>query len=354
MTDPPAAAAAAAAAGAGPLQPAPSAAGLPPRPAPADAKRAAVPAHKRSKKGKKKGAKNVGAQEVTAAAKEMVEFRYLAKGMLPLEERPVELDKNNVAPGLTLQKDRRTVQGAKGYRTARASHGAHFGTWYFEVTVARLGATGHVRLGVCTKKSDLNIPVGADQYGYSYRDLEGTKQHKGLREPYGAAFAEGDVVGVYLHLPEGGRPMEQGLSDLVRYKGSFYFKEERLPEPQPLPGAAVAFSLNGRLQGVAYRDLLEGTYFPAASIFTLPEQKEGAAVSFNFGPDFKHGPPAVEGLPPAEPFCDLCKALAQRARQELEEAQRKAAQEQAAGAGAGQAAGQEAAAAEPMAVDAQQ
>jgi Set1/Ash2 histone methyltransferase complex subunit ASH2 len=352
MTDPPAPPAAAAAAGAAPAQPAPSAAGLPPRPAPADAaKRAAAPVHKRSRKGKKKGAKNVGAQEVTAAAKEMVEFRYLAKGLMPLEERPVELDKNNIAPGLTLHKDRRTVQGAKGYRTARASHGAHFGTWYFEVTVARLGATGHVRLGVCTKKSDLNIPVGADQFGYSYRDLEGTRQHKGLREPYGAPFAEGDVVGVYLHLPEGGRPMEQGFSDLVRYKGAFYYREEQLPEPQPLPGSALAFSLNGAPQGVAYRELLEGTYYPAAAVFTLPEQKEGAAVSFNFGPGFAHAPPAPEGLPPARPFCDLAKALAARAREQLEEARRGAAAEQA--QAQAQEAGQEAAA-EPMAVDAPQ
>jgi Set1/Ash2 histone methyltransferase complex subunit ASH2 len=306
-----------------------------------------VPAHKRSKKGKRKGAKNVGAQEVTAAAKEMVEFRYLAKGLMPLEDRPVELDKNNMAPCLTLLKDKRTVQGLKGYRTARATHGAHFGTWYFEVAIARLGASGHVRLGLCTKKSDLNIPVGADQHGYSYRDLEGTKQHKGLREPFGSAFTEGDVVGVYLHMPEGGRAMEQGFAELVRYKGSYYYKEEQLPEAQPLQGSAVAFSLNGKLQGVAYRDLLEGTYYPAASTFTLPDQKEGAAATFNFGPDFVHGPPAVEGLPPAQPFCGVGSALAQRAKQQLE-AQQQAQQQEQEQQGRGQQEG-----GEPMAVDAQ-
>ncbi len=31
------------------------------------------------------------------------------------------------------------------------------------------------------------------------------------------------------------------------------------------------------------RDVNEGTYSPAASIYTLPEQKDGATVTFNFG-----------------------------------------------------------------------
>ena len=31
------------------------------------------------------------------------------------------------------------------------------------------------------------------------------------------------------------------------------------------------------------RDINEGTYSPAASIYTLPEQKDGASVTFNFG-----------------------------------------------------------------------
>lgn len=32
-----------------------------------------------------------------------------------------------------------------------------------------------------------------------------------------------------------------------------------------------------------YRDITEGTYYPAASLYTLPEQTEGATVTFNFG-----------------------------------------------------------------------
>ncbi len=55
----------------------------------------------------------------------------------------------------------------------------------------------------------------------------------------------------------------------------------------------MAFTLNGELQGVAYADVLEGTYYPAASLYTLPQQAEGATVRFNFGPDFKFAPPQV-------------------------------------------------------------
>jgi hypothetical protein len=32
-----------------------------------------------------------------------------------------------------------------------------------------------------------------------------------------------------------------------------------------------------------FRDVKEGTYYPAASLYTLPEQTEGATVTFNFG-----------------------------------------------------------------------
>ena len=38
---------------------------------------------------------------------------------------------------------------------ARASRGVHKGTWYFEIKVAHLGASGHCRLGWSTKKGEL-------------------------------------------------------------------------------------------------------------------------------------------------------------------------------------------------------
>lgn len=74
---------------------------------------------------------------------------------------------------------------------------------------------------------------------------------------------------------------------------------------QVLAGSLVGFTLNGSYQGVAKADLFEDTYYPTASLFTLPSQPEGATVTFNFGPEFKHRPPEVEGLPPARPLSEL-------------------------------------------------
>lgn len=87
----------------------------------------------------------------------------------------VQLSKTGKATQLLLSEDRLSVTGHRGFRTVRASHGAHVGTWYCEVTVTHLGKSGHVRLGWCTRKAELQAPVGFDEHGFSYRDLEGSK-----------------------------------------------------------------------------------------------------------------------------------------------------------------------------------
>jgi len=164
---------------------------------------------------------------------------------------------------------------------------------------------GHCRLGWATAKAELQSPVGVDAFGYAYRDLEGSKVHKALREDYGAPYGDGDVIGMLLHMPEGGRRMEANEGKVVRFKGGLYTMQEEETEAGQLAGSGVAFSRNGEPQGVAYRDLLEGCYYPAASLFTRHRQAEGATVTFNFGPDFKYAPPRVEGWPEARPVSEL-------------------------------------------------
>lgn len=89
---------------------------------------------------------------------------------------------------------------------ARATRGAYEGTWYFEIRVSHLGATGHCRLGWSTKKGELQAPVGYDEHSLAYRDLEGSKVHKALRENYGTPYAEvGCPPQKQFHVPSTGR-----------------------------------------------------------------------------------------------------------------------------------------------------
>ncbi|KAG2492185.1 hypothetical protein HYH03_009433 [Edaphochlamys debaryana] len=217
----------------------------------------------------------------------------------------VSLSKVHKAAQLVLSEDRLSVTGCKGFRTARGSHGAHEGALYCEVTITRMGKTGHCRLGWCTRKAELQAPVGYDTFGFAYRDVDGSRVSAGLREPYGAPFKEGDVVGMYIYLPRGGRTLEPQANEYTRYKGKWMRVEDPEPTPEPLRGAVIAFSVNGVDQGVAFRDFNEGTYYPAVSLYTMPEQTEGATVNLNFGPSFRFPPPQPEGCPAAGPVSDL-------------------------------------------------
>lgn len=276
-------------------------------------------APKRSKKGKKRGKGSAAEAEIDLAPEDVARLVPLPRsqpGGAALGWQPLQLSRTDKAPQLNLAAVPPpgappddaplllSVTGSKGFRTARASHGVHVGTWYCEVTVAHMGASGHCRLGFATRKAELQAPVGYDTFGYSYRDVDGSRVHAALRETYGQGYAEGDVIGMLIHLPAGGRPMEANAQEVVRYKGSLWAVAAPEPQPAPLPGSLVAFSRNGVPQGTAFTDLLEGTYYPAASLYTLPEQREGATVTFNFGPHFAHQPPAVDGAGPARPMCE--------------------------------------------------
>ena len=71
-----------------------------------------------------------------------------------------------------------------------------------------------------------------------------------------------------------------------------------------LPGSEIAFFKNGVCQGTAFTDLTAARYFPAASLYTLPSQTEGATVRFNFGPDFAFPLPDWGARPVPGALCD--------------------------------------------------
>jgi Set1/Ash2 histone methyltransferase complex subunit ASH2 len=126
------------------------------------------------------------------------------------------LDKNDVtadvkiclskvykAEKVELSEDRLSAGSCKGYRMVRATRGVMGGAWYFEIRVVNLGDTGHMRLGWSPEKGDLQAPVGYDGNSYGYRDVDGSKVHKALREKYGdEGYVEGDVIGFYINFPD--------------------------------------------------------------------------------------------------------------------------------------------------------
>lgn len=163
-------------------------------------------AYSTSRKGKKK-TKNNNNQIVQAEENKTVLVTPVPRFPDKTDDSPdveIRLSKVYKAEKVELSEDRLTAGSNKGYRMVRATRGVVEGAWYFEIRVVSLGATGHTRLGWSMEKGDLQAPVGYDGNSFGYRDVDGSKIHKALREKYGEeGYGEGDVIGVYISLPEG-------------------------------------------------------------------------------------------------------------------------------------------------------
>ncbi|XP_059665331.1 protein TRAUCO [Cornus florida] len=221
-------------------------------------------------------------------------------------EMQICLSKVYKAEKVELSDDRLSAGSTKGYRMVRATRGVVEGAWYFEIRVVKLGETGHTRLGWSNEKGDLQAPVGYDANSFGYRDIDGSKIHKALREKYGEeGYVEGDVIGFYINLPEGSS-FAPKPPQLVWYKGQRYVCAAD-PKEDPLkvvPGSEISFYKNGICQGVAFQDLYGGRYYPAASMYTLPNQPN-CVVKFNFGPDFEFFPEDFGNRPVPRPMIEV-------------------------------------------------
>ncbi|CAL1391072.1 unnamed protein product [Linum trigynum] len=221
-------------------------------------------------------------------------------------EMTICLSKAYKAEKVELGEDRLSAGSTKGYRMVRATRGVCEGAWYFEIKVESLGETGHTRLGWSTEKGDLQAPVGYDGNSFGYRDIDGSKIHKALREKYGEeGYKEGDVIGFYINLPDGGSYAPKPPR-LVWYKGQRYLcaPDAKEDPPKIVPGSEISFFKNGICQGVAFKDLYGGRYYPAASMYTLPNQPN-CVVRFNFGPDFYFLPEDFDGRPMPRPMIEV-------------------------------------------------
>ncbi|KAK1315951.1 hypothetical protein QJS10_CPA05g00837 [Acorus calamus] len=221
-------------------------------------------------------------------------------------EQTICLSKVYKAEKVELSEDRLTAGSVKGYRMVRATRGVSEGAWYFEIKILRLGETGHTRLGWTTIKGDLQAPVGYDGNSFGYRDIDGSKVHKALREKYGeVGYGEGDVIGFYINLPEGNL-FAPKPPRTVWIKGQRYLNSDEGKDnpPKVVPESEILFFKNGVCQGVAFSELFGGCYYPAASMYTLPNQPN-CEVRFNFGPDFEFFPQDFITRPKPRPMIEV-------------------------------------------------
>eukprot|EP01137_Pigoraptor_chileana_P019475 Opistho-2@80579 len=99
-----------------------------------------------------------------------------------------------------------------------------------------------------------------------------------------------------IHLPDGNGapfsrlppPHDPSSWQAFTFKNRPFIQETHLPPqtPESFPGAYIEFFVNGVSQGIAFRDITQGTYFPAVSVYM------GAMVETKFEPPFKFPPPS--------------------------------------------------------------
>jgi Set1/Ash2 histone methyltransferase complex subunit ASH2 len=192
-----------------------------------------------------------------------------------------------------LSDDRFGATGDRGYTTVLATHPATRGKWYYEVTFeptdpSAVHADSHIRLGWSTRRTRYDMPIGSDIFSYAIRDLDGAKIVQGCRFDYSkvGGFKQGDVIGCLLTLPD-----EGNSSVVIDYEDPTWLPgllcdPQYPPGPGILQGSQIEWFVNGKRLGVAFIDLVEGAYYPAVSLFMK------AKATMNFGPSFKHQPPA--------------------------------------------------------------
>lgn len=216
----------------------------------------------------------------------------------------VYISLNDRSPQLKISDDRLSLTGDKGYSLARSTHGVREGCWYFEVKVDDLTAEGSAcRLGWGQDYANLQTPLGFDKFGYSWRSKKGTVFHQSKGTHFSEGYETGDVVGFLIELPASNKasmvPPSYKDRALIRFKNFLHFEEKDTVEEtekqlSPCKGSKIVCYKNGVSQGVAYRDLYNGRYYPCFSLY------RSAGVTANFGPSFKHDP---AGYPHFLPFC---------------------------------------------------
>lgn len=215
------------------------------------------------------------------------------------------------APQLKVSEDRLSVTGDRGYCMVRGTHGAHLGSYYYEVTITDMPEGSAARIGWSQELGNLQGPCGYDRFSYSWRSRKGTAFHDSRGKHFSDdGFRQGDTLGFLIHLPpdstcphthdqdqeqeksvnrESFLPPTHKERPLVKFKSYFYFEQKDEVSKvskclRPLFGSQMICYKNGEEMGSMFADVNAGTYYPAASLY------KNVTLTFNFGPDFRHRP----------------------------------------------------------------
>ncbi|CAB4422287.1 unnamed protein product [Rhizophagus irregularis] len=282
-------------------------------------------------------------------------FPYIQYRNSELPPYGLRLSKEDASLSVWISGDQLTSTTDFGFSMARANCPVKEGKWFFEVFIDRGGEGkmdgkdgAHVRVGWARREGNRNSPVGSDAYSYGFRDLTGQKVHQSRPTQYGEPFKTGDVIGLYISLPQlkkavsGYQPkspkrhripilfkgdtifeykdfkpthqMNQLLELPEKKKEKKYWWQQQQKEQKPthlqpeipiLPGSKIIVYKNGICQGIAFENLYsflptidkytndddltedDGSlgYYPAVSMY------RGGTCTLNFGPHFRYPPP---------------------------------------------------------------
>ncbi|KAF7964619.1 hypothetical protein HWV62_17340 [Athelia sp. TMB] len=158
------------------------------------------------------------------------------------------------SPFVKVTADGLGLAGDKGFRSARGNAPIREGKWYMEVRVEQGGGSrpavesntrregSHVRLGWARREAPLNGPVGLDGYSYGIRDKTGEKVTLSRCRPYGRPFGTGDVIGMYICLPDRRKPSSDPYDPAhikreripIDFKGQEYFESLEYPQSKEM------------------------------------------------------------------------------------------------------------------------